>query len=489
MNNRNKTELTSFSTRPGKETVRAISVPTEELITKYAVSGPRYTSYPTAVEFSNSFTQSDWLSCLADEFDEVNSGAGVSLYVHLPFCRSLCYFCACNKIITQDRSVTKPYLAALDREFEYYHRMFEQLKYTNLPAAGQFHWGGGTPNFLSPDEMVTVYRNAADRFGIAPDADVSIEVDPRTTTKEQVEVLAGLGFNRISLGVQDFDPAVQEAINRVQSVECTEQVISWARAAGFSSINIDLIYGLPLQQPSSFRKTINRIMEFRPERIALYGYAHVTWLTKVQRTLEREHLPSPAERISLFLEAVEQLTASGYMHIGMDHFALPSDGLSQALEAGTLNRNFMGYSTIRGSRLLGFGASSISTLGNSFAQNLKDVAGYQERMLNGDLAIERGLRRSTDDRLRGEIIELLMCQGEVSVPAIEKKWKIDFYSYFAAAGIELEALAADGLVSLNHQTICVTPLGRFFQRNIAMVFDAYLAGHRNGSKKVFSQAV
>ena len=466
-----------------------IAVPTEGLIAKYAVSGPRYTSYPTAVEFTNSFTKADWLSCLAEEFAAGSSAGGVSLYVHLPFCKSLCYFCACNKVITKDRSVTGPYLAALDREFELYQRNFESAGVSQVPAAGQFHWGGGTPNFLTPEEMKLVFRSAVDRFNLASDADVSIEVDPRTTTNDQVEVLAELGFNRISLGVQDFDPAVQEAINRVQSVECTEQVVEWARSAGFGSVNIDLIYGLPLQHPANFRRTIDQVMAIRPERIALYGYAHVTWLTKVQRTLEREHLPSPQERIGLFLDAVDQLTAAGYVHIGMDHFALPGDGLSLALASGSLNRNFMGYSTIRGSRLLGFGASSISSLGNSFAQNTKDITEYQNKMAAGEFAVERGLARSYDDQLRGDLIELLMCQGRISINDFENKWRIDFFKYFAASATELEVLMADGLVAFDRQTITVTPLGRFFQRNIAMIFDAYLTQHRSGPKKVFSQAL
>lgn len=464
------------------------AVPSSEMIAKYSVAGPRYTSYPTAVEFTSDFTADDWRRLLIEEFSSADAASGLSLYMHLPFCRTLCYFCACNKVISQDRSVVAPYIKALEGELNLYSELFERSAIT-LPESDQLHWGGGTPNYLLPEELAAVFNAAVSRFPLAKDADVSIEVDPRTTFEEQVETLAELGFNRISLGVQDFDSKVQEAINRIQSFECTEQVINWARAAGFGGVNVDLIYGLPLQTTGGFGRTIEQVIAIKPERIALYGYAHVTWKTKVQRALERAPLPTPAERIELFLCALERLTAAGYVHIGMDHFALPSDGLSRSLAAGTLNRNFMGYSTNRGSKIFGFGASSISTLDCAFAQNIKDIPAYQQRIEQGVWPLERGLLRSREDRLRGDVIQELMCRGVLDLERLGREWGINPIEYFADALPALGDLAADGLVRLGGGEIRVTALGRYFQRNIAMSFDAYLQRHRAEKKSVFSQAV
>jgi oxygen-independent coproporphyrinogen-3 oxidase len=296
----------------------------------------------------------------------------------------------------------------------------------------QIHWGGGSPNFLKPDEMQMLHAECLQSFGgLAPDADVSVEIDPRTTSEAHLEKLAQLGFNRVSLGVQDFDPAVQRLVNRIQPFELTERIVRTARDVGFSGVNIDLIYGLPLQTAEGFSRTVDKVLELRPERVALYGYAHVTWIKKVQKALERAHLPTPAERIEIFLAAIRRFADAGYRHIGMDHFALPSDSLSQALDTGRLNRNFMGYSTHRGARLIGMGVSAISSLPSCYAQNVKDLTVYQERITSGLLATERGLLRTVEDQLRGEVIEAILCQGRLDIPTFDARWGCRFMQKFA----------------------------------------------------------
>lgn len=449
------------------------------LALKYSGQIPRYTSYPTAVEFQETFQSQDWSKALAVQ------GLSYSFYVHIPFCQSLCYFCACNKVIPQRRDVVAPYLEALQTEL----KLYRDLLGAEIPVE-QLHWGGGTPNYLLPEEMEELAECFFTLFpGVKPDADISIEIDPRTVTEDQFKVLQRTGFNRVSFGVQDFQQQVQVAINRVQSFQQTQEVCAMSQAVGIDAINIDLIYGLPNQTEQSFSETIDQVLALRPSRIAVYGYAHVTWLRKVQRTLERSLLPTPAQRVQLFVTALNKLCRAGYCYVGMDHFALPEDELFQAKSRGTLNRNFMGYSTHREAYLIGIGASSISSTHVCYAQNERQIESYQKQMLRGCFPICRGFRKSFDDCLRSEIIEQLLCLSEISIAGIENKWNVNFWSYFAAEALLLEPFIADGLIHLSPRHIELTSIGELFSRNVASVFDSYLAGRSAQSIPVFSQAV
>jgi oxygen-independent coproporphyrinogen III oxidase len=455
----------------------------EQLIEKYSVAGPRYTSYPTAVEFTNNFGRREWIRELESlkEQDEGN----YSLYLHLPFCPSLCLFCACHKVITKEREVVAPYLTALRREIEAYQEVLP----TN-PKIEQLHWGGGSPNYFAPAEMELLGKYLREAFpNWLPDADISVELDPRTTSKEQLLSLRAIGFNRVSMGVQDFDASVQEAVNRIQSFESTAQLVQDSRALGFHSVGIDLIYGLPAQNLKGFDETLNHVLTLRPGRIALYGYAHVTWRTKVQKALTSRDLPTPQERIRLFMKGVERLTEAGYEYIGMDHFALPEDSLALAAKNGSLNRNFMGYTTHRGVKLIGMGASSISTLPDAFAQNVRDISAYQEAVELNGLPVDRGVKRTSEDKLRGEIIENLLCHGAINFKEFESKWRIPFLQKFKECIGALKDFEADDILRLSSSDLTLTPRGRFFMRNVAMVFDAYLEKHKRAQTPVFSQAV
>jgi oxygen-independent coproporphyrinogen-3 oxidase len=455
-----------------------------ELIERYSTAVPRYTSYPTAVEFRDSFGARDWSALLGEEFNSKRPQS-LSLYVHIPFCRKLCYFCACNKIITEERGLAAPYVKAVIEEMKTVARFAP-----GLHPVEQIHWGGGSPNFLSPEEMMHLHTETLQIFpSLERGAEVSVELDPRTTTTEQLIALKEVGFNRISFGVQDFDEEVQETVNRVQSFEETQALAASGRELGFEGINLDLIYGLPQQTLEGFGKTLEKVVEIRPDRIALYGYAHVTWIQKAQNTFRRFNLPTPEERISLFLLAVRELQQAGYQHIGLDHFALPSDSLHQSLLSGKLNRNFMGYTTHKGASLLGFGASSISTLRGGFAQNEKDPGRYQEKVLGGKLAVVRGLSRTAEDIVRGELIELVLCGGRIDYARFTEQFGVDPREVYPDSFLELEQLEEDGLVSIGNEALSVTDLGRFFARNIASAFDGYLAYHRQQAKRVFSQAI
>lgn len=455
-----------------------------ELIERYSTAVPRYTSYPTAVEFSDSFKTTDWEGILAEEFTN-QTPHSLSLYVHIPFCRKLCYFCACNKIITEERGLAAPYVKSVVREMELVSR-----RAPGDHPIEQIHWGGGSPNFLSPEEMYELHQETQRIFpGLDREAEVSIELDPRTTTTQQLIALKQVGFNRISFGVQDFDSEVQETVNRVQSFEETSALATKGRELGFHGVNLDLIYGLPQQTLVGFDETLKKVLEIRPDRIALYGYAHVTWIQKVQNSFRRFRLPTPEERISLFLLAVTELEEAGYQHIGLDHFALPTDSLSRSLSDGKLNRNFMGYTTHKGASLLGFGASAISTLQGGFAQNEKDPSRYQEKIAEGELPIVRGLKRTAEDIVRGELIERVLCSGRINFAEFKTRFGIDPVDAFPEAFLELGQLQEDGLVTINNTEINVTKLGRFFARNIASAFDGYLSHHRQQAKPVFSQAI
>ena len=481
--------MTTFSRMNNSTSSSPAIIPFEELsplIEKYSGSGPRYTSYPTAVEFTPDCNSETW----KHELHELGSGEHtgpltLALYAHIPFCQSLCYFCACHKEIVRNRAIVPPYLAALQEEF----RMYDQL----LPKerlVRQIHWGGGSPSYLTPEEARKLMQGIRKHFpDIAADADISIELDPRTTDTGKLETYREVGFNRVSLGVQDFSERVQQTINRIQSRELTAALVEQARSLGFLSVNLDLIYGLPEQTLESFEETIATVLELRPDRIALYGYAHVTWLNKVQRSFHKAHLPSPQERIEIFLLALDQLQRHGYRHIGMDHFALPSDELCRAQEAQTLHRNFMGYSTHPCSALLGFGASAISTAPGALAQNAKELPEYQALISRNRLPIVRGVARDREDQLRAYVIDELFCQQRVDFARFSERWNRDFWDVFASAQPKVEQMSDDGLVVLSRDSLAVSDRGRLFTRNIAMNFDRYLEKRLEQTKPVFSNTV
>lgn len=443
-----------------------------DLLAKYGANGPRYTSYPTALQFSDSFDPADYRRAAADPGAEET---GLSLYFHIPFCDTVCFYCGCNKVATKNRARAKPYLKQLVRELELQAALFD----TKRPVS-QLHWGGGTPTFLSPDEMSTLMAATREHFTLRPDdeGEYSIEIDPREASAATIAHLRGLGFNRLSLGVQDFDPAVQRAINRVQPLEMTVECMNAARANGFESISVDLIYGLPRQNVASFRRTLDTILLLAPERLSVFGYAHMPQLFKMQRQMDEAALPSAAARLALLQLVVEQLTDAGYVYIGMDHFALPTDELAIAQKQRTLHRNFQGYSTRADCDLIGFGASSIGKVGDVYAQNAKDLPGYAAAINEGRLAIARGVRLNADDRLRRDIITELMCNLELRFDEFEAAYGVHFPSAFASELERLRSFEDDGLVARSRDRLAVLPAGRMFVRNIAMVFDRYLGTQR-----------
>ncbi|CAM2179652.1 Oxygen-independent coproporphyrinogen III oxidase [Paraburkholderia sacchari] len=443
-----------------------------DLLAKYGTNGPRYTSYPTALQFREDFDLDQYRRAASDP------GAAetdLSLYFHIPFCDTVCFYCGCNKVATKNRKRSKPYVQQLVREIELQAALFD----TTRPVS-QLHWGGGTPTFLSLEEMSTLMAATREHFALRPDSEgeYSIEIDPREASAETIAHLRTLGFNRLSLGVQDFDPVVQRAINRIQPLELTVDVMNTARANGFESISVDLIYGLPHQSVSSFQRTLYTILLLAPERISVFGYAHMPQLFKMQRQMDPATLPSPATRLALLQLVVEQLTEAGYVYIGMDHFALPTDELARAQAQRTLHRNFQGYSTRAECDLIGFGASSIGKVGDVYAQNAKDLASYGAAIDAGQLAVTRGVRLTADDRLRRDIITELMCNLELRFDELEAAYGVRFPAEFAPELERLRAFEADGLVTCRSDRIEVLPAGRMFVRNIAMVFDRYLGAQK-----------
>ncbi|WP_322094577.1 oxygen-independent coproporphyrinogen III oxidase [Paraburkholderia bannensis] len=439
-----------------------------DLLAKYGANGPRYTSYPTALQFRDDFDLDHYRRAAADP------GAAetdLSLYFHIPFCDTVCFYCGCNKVATKNRGRAKPYVQQLVREMAIQAALFD----TKRPVS-QLHWGGGTPTFLSLDEMSALMAATREHFALLPerDAEYSIEIDPREASAQTIAHLRGLGFNRLSLGVQDFDPLVQQAVNRVQPLELTIDVMNAARASGFESISVDLIYGLPHQDVKSFRRTLDTMLLLAPERISVFGYAHMPQLFKMQRQIDATALPTPATRLALLQLVVEQLTDAGYVYIGMDHFALPTDELARAQQQRTLHRNFQGYSTRADCDLIGFGASSIGKVGDVYAQNAKDLPGYGAAIDAGRLAISRGVRLTADDRLRRDIITELMCNLELRFDEFEAAYGVRFAAAFAPELERLNAFEADGLIARSANRLEVLPAGRMFVRNIAMVFDRYL---------------
>lgn len=456
-----------------------------DLLRRYDRPGPRYTSYPTAPQFHAGFGERELREVAASSNGDPIPRR-LSLYVHVPFCESPCFYCGCNRIITRDKARGEAYLARLYREIALAAELFDRDR-----DVIQLHFGGGTPNFLTPAqlrEVVDTLRSQF-RFSNADDRDVSIELDPRFVDADDIAELARIGFNRASFGVQDFDPAVQEAVNRIQGVEATRAVIDACRANGFRSVNVDLIYGLPNQTTEGFARTLAVVAQMRPDRVAVYGYAHMPHLFKPQKQLDETLLPSGETRLALLRLAIETLTAAGYAYIGMDHFALPDDELALAQARGGLHRNFMGYTTHADSDLVGLGVSAISHIGDSFSQNPRDLPSWQAALDEGRLPVFRGMRMSEDDQLRADVIQQLMCQGEIPVAALERRYAIDFPTYFAVALERLRPLAEDGLVRIEAQRIAVTSRGRLLLRNIAMCFDHYLDQPAAVATPRFSRAI
>jgi len=447
-----------------------------DLLRRYDRPGPRYTSYPTAPHFSDGFGESDFRD-LARRSNEDPIPRQLSLYVHIPYCQSPCFYCGCNRIITRDEAKGRIYLDRLQREIAMVAALFDRDR-----EVVQLHLGGGTPNFLAPRLLGELVDSLGRQFSFshALDRDFSIELDPRFVSPRDIELLSAIGFNRTSLGVQDFDPAVQKAINREQGVDETLAIIDACRRFGMRSVNVDLIYGLPKQTLEGFARTLDTVVAARPDRLAIYGYAHMPRLFKAQKQIRDEDLPSPEAKLDLLGLAVERLGAAGYEYIGMDHFALPDDELARAQRDGSLHRNFMGYTTHAQTDLVGFGVSAISHVGDSFTQNHRDLPSWEAAVDEGRLPIWRGLMLGRDDVLRADLIQQLMCQGEIDVRRVEKAYGIEFGEYFADALAALRPLQDDGLVQCPPGTIRATPRGRALLRIIAMCFDRYLGNPAEG---------
>ncbi|MGP8032967.1 MAG: oxygen-independent coproporphyrinogen III oxidase [Steroidobacteraceae bacterium] len=460
-----------------------------ELIRRYDRPGPRYTSYPAAPHFNSTFGAPE-LRAYAARSNALPGRRPLSLYVHVPFCFSPCFYCGCNRVITRDRSRGERYADDLLREIRLLAPHFDPGR-----EVVQLHLGGGTPNFLSEATLERLIAGAGRAFRLsdAANRDFSIELDPRSLPAPPADyaaTLAQLGFNRASLGVQDFDPDVQRAVNRIQGVDETLDLIDAFRDQGFRSINIDLIYGLPGQTTDGFRRTLRTVMSAHPDRIAVYGYAHLPALFKAQRRIDPARLPDAPARLDLLRLAIEELSADGYRYIGMDHFALPDDELVQAQERGGLQRNFMGYTTHADCDLIGVGASAISHIADSYSQNFRELKAWKAALDESHLPVWRGLALTFDDRVRGAAIGQLMCQGVIDTAAIQRHYGIDFEAYFADSMGQLQALAADRLVRMAHGQIAATPAGRLLLRNIAMCFDRYIAAPPAAAGSVpLSQAV
>ena len=442
-----------------------------DLIARLSRNGPRYTSYPTADRFTESFGYRDFLRAVAD-LRTRGTGKPLSLYLHIPFCDTVCYYCACNKIVTKNRDKAATYLAYLKREVEMQGRLF-----AGMNDIEQLHFGGGTPTYLSDAQMEDLMTHLRRCFHFAPDAvgEYSIEIDPRTVSIGRVHSLRRQGFNRISLGVQDFDPDVQEAVNRIQPEAETRAIIQAARDAGFRSVSIDLIYGLPKQTVATMRATLDKVVAASPDRIAVYHYAHMPHLFKPQRRINEADMPDSDTKLRMLQLCIERLTAAGYVYIGMDHFARPDDDLAVAQMQGRLHRNFQGYSTHADTDLVSCGVSAISAVGATYSQNVKTLDAYYDALDRNELPVARGIRLSMDDALRRSVIQKLMCQFELSIAAIEQAFPIAFHTYFERELAQLAELERDGLIEIDPDWITVTLKGRLLIRNVCMVFDRYLA--------------
>ncbi len=441
-----------------------------ELIKRYDVAGPRYTSYPTAVQFMEGFDADAYVRYTTGSNNELIPKP-LSLYVHLPFCHSLCYYCGCMKKVTRHEEHGARYLELLLQEVDLQGRLFDHDR-----EVVQLHFGGGTPTYHDDEQLQRLMGQLGRAFSLssADDREFSIEVDPRTIGKDRLGKLAEMGFNRISLGVQDIDPRVQKAVNRIQDPEATLDMVEESRRLGFNSVSIDLIYGLPLQTVDSFSRTIDTVVAARPNRLAVYNYAHLPHIFRAQRMIDAKDIPSPETKLQLMQLTIEKLTELGYVYIGMDHFALPDDELTVAQREGGLQRNFQGYSTRRECDLVGLGVSAIGKIGDCYAQNLKEIPTWQAAVAEGQLPIWRGISLSTEDRLRRSVIESIMCHGQVRFDQFEANFAIDFHDHFAYELNQLEQFATDGLIEMGRDEFHATPEGRLLLRAIAMVFDEYL---------------
>jgi oxygen-independent coproporphyrinogen-3 oxidase len=449
-----------------------------KLLDQYDVPGPRYTSYPTADRFVGAFGHTQYVQALRQRQQGLGlRGVPLSVYVHIPFCASLCYYCACNKIITKQYGQAERYLQSLGQEID-----LTVAELGRGQPVSQLHWGGGSPTFLRDDDMKALKERLNEAFQFLPGGEYSMEVDPRTVDASRLAFIRGLGFNRLSLGVQDFEPAVQKAVHRIQSTNDVKNLMVAARALGFDSVNLDLIYGLPMQTTASFERTLNQVVELRPERIALYAYAHLPERFKPQRRIHALDLPAPAIKVAMMQRALERLLAAGYVYIGMDHFALPDDDLAVAKRQGRLHRNFQGYSTQPDSDLIALGVSAIGRVGATYSQNAKTLETYEDLLALGQLPVERGLLLSRDDLVRRNIIMALMCQGHVSIESIEMAHLMDFRKTFASEMVELSEMQDRGLVKLEGDAIHVTEQGWYFVRAVAMVFDRYLRADQDRTR-------
>ena len=452
---------------------------TPELLTRYNIAGPRYTSYPTADRFTSAFGENALIQALQERQQAQGCGTApqaLSVYVHLPFCASLCYFCACNKIITRHREQAAEYLHLLRQELALYRAHLAGQTVTQL------HLGGGSPTFLSDEELTQLMRLLREHFLFDTQGEYSIEVDPRTVDALRLRHLAQLGFNRISFGVQDFDATVQQAVHRIQPTEQVFSLVAAAREAGFGSINTDLIYGLPHQTAASFAHTLEQICTLRPDRIALYAYAHLPERFKAQRRIDTHALPGGNEKINLLALALQQFRMARYVYVGMDHFALPDDALAQAKQHGPLQRTFQGYSTRPDCDLIGLGVSAIGRIGNCYSQNAKTLDAYRDQVEKGHFPVERGLQLTRDDQIRRAVIMAIMCQGEVVFGTVNRDWQIDWSTYFSTEMTHLEPLQAQGLLSLHDDRFRITAIGWYFVRAVAMVFDRHLQTARTEAR-------
>ncbi|RKY90770.1 MAG: oxygen-independent coproporphyrinogen III oxidase [Ignavibacteriae bacterium] len=448
---------------------------------KYDKPGPRYTSYPTAPQFNDSFTGNNYV----DEIIKTNNGKDhpdLSLYFHLPYCDTLCYFCGCNMLITRNRDRINEYVNYLKKEIDLLKKYLSPER-----KVTQHHWGGGTPTYLNPDEIARLTSYINKSFDFKEDSENSCEIDPRELTKAHLEALRSNGFNRISMGVQDFNEKVQKAVNRIQPEDITRQTVNWVRELEFKSINLDLIYGLPFQTVEAFADTVEKIIDISPDRIAVFNYAHVPWMKKHQEIIKKEDLPAPEEKIEILKNTIEMLTGAGYEFIGMDHFAKPDDELSVALREKKLYRNFQGYSTNAGTDLYAFGITSISQLNNIYAQNYKTEKEYYKALDDGLVPTAKGYSLSEDDHIRREVIMRIMCDFELNYKSIEDKFNINFKKYFANGLENLKAFEGDGLITVSDDGFKIKDMGKLLIRNIAINFDGYI--ERKEDKAKYSRTI
>lgn len=453
-----------------------------DLIRRYDKAGPRYTSYPTAVQFHEKFTEQDYKQW-CERTNAESLQRPLSLYFHLPFCDTVCFYCACNKVVTKNRDKAQPYLDRVYRELALQSALFD-----NSRTVDQLHWGGGTPTFISHEQMRELMRVTREHFKLHDDdsGEYSIEIDPREVTEETIGLLRELGFNRMSLGVQDFEPAVQKAVNRIQTEDETFAAMNVARRVGFRSVSVDLIYGLPFQSVSSFARTVDKVIAAGADRLSVFNYAHLPQMFKPQRRINAEELPPPEEKLAILDDTIKRLTAAGYVYIGMDHFAKPEDELAVAQREGTLYRNFQGYSTHADCDLIGLGITSIGMVGNTYSQNVRTLEEYYARLDADSIPVFRGMELDADDLLRREVITQLICHFALDITAIERQFNIVFAEYFALELGELGQMQADGLVALSPTCIEVQPAGKLLIRNVCMVFDKYL---RRAQEQRFSRVI